>query len=258
VRLAPLQETMFLAVAGEGSLAETTALVIGGALRPEDRVGIYAEMYWLRMRDSLRTDYPYVLQVLGEEDFEVLVARHLKRRPSTHYSLGHLGVAFVDTLREATIEGLPWLADLAALEWARAEAFVAIDAPVLELSALGALNEEAFAHSRLVASPSLRLLHPAWDVLPVWRALERGEAWSELTVAEARAPLIVWRQGFNVYHVGLTPTEARAMARVQQGLDLPTVCEAFAEAPKPVEAAFQAIGSWVGEGMMSALELDAG
>lgn len=258
MRLAPLQATMFHAVAGEGSLPETAALVRGGALEPEDRVGIYAEMYWLRMRDTLRGDYPYVLQILGEEDFDVLVARHLKRRPSTHYSLGRLGVAFADTVAESALDGLPWLADLAALEWARAEAFVALDAPVLPLVALSTLNEETFTHSRLVTSPSLRLLHPTWDVLPVWRALEAGTSWKEVSAGEATSALVAWRQEFKVFHVTITAAEARALANVQQGLDLPTVCEAFAEAPEPIAAAFQAIGSWVSEGMMSALEVDAG
>ncbi len=256
MKLAQVQDAMFQAVVGEGALTETAALVRGGALTREDRVGIYAEMYWLRMRDSLRTDYPFVLQVLGDEDFEVLVARHLQRQPSTHYSLGRLGVGFQETIRAASL-GVPWLADLAELEWARAEAFVAPDAPALEFAALGALADETFTHSRLVVSPSLRLLEPTWDVLPVWRALEGGSAWRELTVTTAKSPLVVWRQGFAVFHVAVPNAEHEALSSALQGLDLPTVCEAFAEAPEPAQAAFQAIGSWASEGMLSALEVDA-
>jgi hypothetical protein len=258
VKLEPLQRTMFTAVTGEGALMETAALVASGALEPEDRVGIYAEMYWLRMRGAIRADYPFVREIVGEEDFEILVARHLRQRPSVHYSLGRLGADFAATVREAGVEVLPWLADLAALEWARAESFVATDAPVLESSALVALGEGTFTRSRLVASPSLRVLHPSWDVLPVWRALERGLPWKELRVASADSPLVVWRQGFAVFHVPVSAPEAGALARVQAGLDLPAVCEAFAEAQEPAQAAFLAIGSWVSEGMMSALELDAG
>jgi hypothetical protein len=255
VKLARVQDTMFQAVVGEGALAETAALVRGGALSREDRVGLYAEMYWLRMRDSLRADYPFVLRVLGDEDFDVLVARHLRREPSTHYSLGRLGAGFTETVGAASLE-LPWLADLAELEWARAEAFVAPDAPVLELPALSALTDETFSHSRLVVSPSVRLLRPRWDVLPVWRALERGAAWRELTVTRAESPLVVWRQGFAVFHVAVPDAEHHALSSAQQGLGLSTVCEAFAEAPEPAQAAFQALASWASEGMLSGLQLD--
>jgi hypothetical protein len=252
-----LQQTVFRAVAGEGALVETTSLVTGGALEPADRVGIYAEMYWLRMRDSLRADYPYVHQVLGDEDFDVLVARHVRQRPSTHHSLSRLGVDFAETVREAELEAVPWLADLAALEWARAESFVAVDAPVLERSSLATLKAETFTRSRLVVSPSLRLLHPSWDVIPVWRALESGASWKNLEVTAAVSALVVWRQSFAVFHVPVPAPEARALSSVLEGLGLPTVCEAFSEGAEPVQAAFQAIGSWVSEGMISALKLYA-
>lgn len=257
MRLASVQEMMFQAVTGEGALPETAALVRGGALTAEDRVGIYAEMYWLRMRDTLRGDFPLLHRFLGDEDFDVLVAKHVKRSPSTHYSLGRLGAGFGQTLREAAPADLPWLADFAELEWARAESFVAPDAPSLVIGALAELNDETFTHARLVASPSVRLLTPTWDVLPMWRALEaEGDARS-VQVDSIRAPVVVWRQGFKVFHVALSAAEGRALLSVLQGLGLPTVCEAFAEAAEPVQAAFQAIGSWVNEGMMSSLAVDA-
>lgn len=256
MNLPTLQDVMFSAVAGEGQLHETAALVRGGALTAEDRVGLYAEMYWLRMRDTLRGDFPFLHRVLGDEDFDVLVAKYVRRSPSTHYSLGRLGHDFAATVRDEGPSSSPWLADLAALEWARAEAFVSVDAPTLAMTALAELNEESFPTARLSASPSLRLLTPAFDVLPLWRALETG-ATERPDVPSANGPVVVWRQGFQVFHVAISVTEGRALSSVLQGLDLPTVCEAFADAAEPVQAAFQAIGSWVNEGMMASLTLNA-
>ncbi|MFO0601086.1 MAG: DNA-binding domain-containing protein [Myxococcaceae bacterium] len=257
MRLASVQEVMFQAVTGEGALSETAALVRGGALTAEDRVGIYAEMYWLRMRDTLRGDFPLLHRFLGDDDFDVLVAKHVRRSPSTHYSLGRLGVGFAQTVRAAGPAEVPWLADFAELEWARAEAFVAADAPTLTIGALAELNDETFTHARLVASPSVRLLAPRWDVLPAWRALEADGDARSLQVDATTTPVVVWRQGFKVFHVALAAMEGHALRSVLQGLDLPTVCEAFAESAEPVQAAFQAIGSWVNEGMMSSLTVDA-
>jgi hypothetical protein len=255
VKLAQMQAAMFQAVTGEGALVETAALVHGGVLSPEHRIGIYAEMYWLRMRDSLRSDYPCVLRVLGNDDFDGLVARHLRRQPSTNYSLARLGNGLGETIRQAE-PSLAWLPDLAELEWARAEAFVALDAPVLTPAALGNVTAETFAHVRVLVSPSLRLLTPAFDVLPVWRALEGGAPWQDLIVKRADSPLLVWRQGFAVFHVEVTLAEFQALSIAKQGLRLPAVCEAFAEMPEPAHAAFRAIGSWAAEGMLSALEVE--
>lgn len=261
MKLAELQETMFRAVTGEGALEETAALVHGGPIDPVDRVGIYAEMYWLRMRDALRSDYPLVLRIIGDEDFDVLVARHVRRRPSIHYSLGRLGVGMADTLREAPMEGKPWLADLAALEWARAESFVAVDAPVLSAAELSGMTEDSFTRAKLVASPSLRLVRLSYDLRSVWRALEAdglSEAPGVPEVPEQVVPVAVWRKGFQVFHVAVGAEEARALSGVLEGQDMPSVCEAFADGPEPVAAAFQAIGSWIAEGMMSELRIEPG
>lgn len=252
--LASIQKSMFLAVTG-GGLAEAAEHVKPSGLESEARLGIYAEMYWLRMRDALRADYPFVHRVLGDEDFDVLVARHLKQNASTHYSLGMLGRGFSDVVLSAQLQGLSWLADLAALEWAHAESFIAPDAPLLDRQSLASINEETFSSARLVPHSSLRLLNPAWDVVAVWRALEAGGAWQDVTPSREGTPLVVWRQGFRVFHVSVGRAEGQAMEAALLGKTLPEICEAFSAEPEPIASAFEAVGSWVTEGMMSRLEL---
>lgn len=247
-----IQETLFQSIAGERALSDSSALIHDGALSAEDRLGIYGEMYWLRMRDTLRTDFPHLCHVLGDDDFDVLVARHLKCRPSTHYSLGRLGTAFSDTIREAQLDELPWAADLAALEWARAESFVALDAPVLEMKALQQLNADSFVQARLTANASVRLLQPNFDVLPLWRALENDEPWRNVEVPLTRDALVIWRKNFTVFHTPVSAAEGLALARTQAGAELGSVCEALDDAT----TAFRAISSWVTEEMMATLEVE--
>jgi NAD(P)H-dependent flavin oxidoreductase YrpB (nitropropane dioxygenase family) len=75
-------------------------------------------------------------------------------------------------------------------------------------------------------------------------------------VPEAVVPLVVWRKGFQVFHSAVSAAEARALSGVLSGHDMPSVCEAFVDGPEPVAAAFQAIGSWIAEGMMSELHVE--
>ena len=244
--LARLQAMVFEAICGDAPVDEAAALVHGGAVDPRERVGVYAEMYWLRMRDTLRADFPLLRRALGDEDFDVLVARHMKARPSRHHSLGRFGAGFSQTVREAGLAG--WLADLAALEWARAEAFVAPDAPVLESSALASLGEA----SRLTAVPSLRLLALEHELGERWKALDAGEDPAGLSAPAQRTDVVVWRQGFQVFHVAVGADEAEALRRVLAGADLATVCDAFSGDAEPAQAAFKALASWAGEGMLAA------
>lgn len=217
MKLADVQSNFFEWVAGSEAIPDAAGeLVEGGS----DRVGIYAEMYWLRMRDVLRDDFPRVLAAVGDEAFDGLVASYLRVHPSRHFSLGQLGQHFADSLDD------PRLQSIAALEWARGQAFIAANSPVLEAPALAAITEETFARVRLAPTPSLRLIQ--------------------------KDRLVVWRRKFEVFHVEVSPEEALALASLIGGAgDLPTLCEPFTEP----SAAFTAIASWVTEGMIASLEI---
>ena len=223
MKLDQLQDHFFEWVAGSDEIpdAQAAEVVNGGALEPSTRVGVYAEMYWLRMRDTLRDDFPRVVKALGDEAFDVLVAKYIKAHPSRHFSLGHLGRSFAEFLADQD----PALSRIAALEWAEARAFVAADSPVVDASELAAINEETFARVRLTPAPSLSLL---------------------------KGGTVVWRRGLEVFHVDVPAAEARSLESLLSGAgDLPTLCEPFAE---PTDA-FTAIASWVNEGMIAALEI---
>lgn len=257
MRLAELQATMFSWVVSDAPVdARVEALVHGGALSPATRVGLYAEMYWLRHVGVLREHCPHVRTVLGDEAFDVLAARYLAAHPSTSADLGRFGLWLGAFLDEHPVPGLPWLGSLARLELARVEAFVAPDGEVLEPGALAALGPESFPHARLTAGPSVRHLALTHDVTSLWRALEAGQPHEAVPATPVH--LLVWRQGVTVFHAPMSEAEAAALDWVLTEADLPTVCAAFAQEPSPAEAAFTAMGSWAAEGVLSRLALDPG
>lgn len=238
------QAQFFEWVATEAPIEGAEALVFAGELTADERVGIYADMYWLRMRDTMRDDHPRIRAALGDEAFDRLVARYLRVYPSTHHSLNELGRHLPRYLREHPDGERPWLGDLAQLERARIDTFIAANSPVLELSALQTLGE-TFATSKLVASNAMRVLTFDFDVLDMRASVP--------TPRQPKAQVVVWRKGLEVYQVEVPADEADALTRLVQGHPLPEVCEAFAEREDPASAAFTAIASWVNEGMISAL-----
>ena len=209
--LSELQSTMFEWITGPDEIPDRPAasLIHARALKPSVRVGIYAEMYWLRMRDVLRDDFPRVLKEVGDEAFDTLVAQYIRAHPSTHFSLGALGHSFAQSLDE------PRIASLAALDWARNQALVAPNSPVIAAIALAAINEVSFASVTLEATASTRVV--------------RGPP-----------SFVVWRRDFEVFHVEVSPAEADALATLTKGRALlSALCEPF---DTPNEA-FTAIAS---------------
>lgn len=254
--LAELQRLFWAGATGErpeppalaGALAGTQALGASARLR------IYADMYAWRQLDVLREDFPKLAAALGDEAFHALGRDYLRAHPSGHHSLSRLGERLEQHLKEHPAARAD-LADLAALEWARAEVFEEADAdpasPALlhRLAAAGGFEDLA-----LTVVPALRLLRLDFDVLALWRRIEDGLPWAAPHAARTFA--VVWRKGFETFHVEVPADEAKALELAASGQPLSVVCGAFADQDDPEAAAFRAIGSWFAEGWIAARGLE--
>lgn len=192
-------------------------------LDPVERLDIYANMYFYRLRDCLAEDFPKLAVQIGAASFHNLVTDYLLLHPSTHFSLRELGRSLPDFVRSHPLEReLPALADLAQLEWARVDVFDDEDALPLsrpELLARGGAAPEAFA---LTLVPSVRLLRVDAAVPALWKYLDAaGHAEpDEAPKPSARGETVgvrVWRKGFAVLHRSLTDDEEVCLAALAAG-----------------------------------------
>ena len=219
-------------------------------LAADERLAIYARMYFWRLADVLREDHPRTAAVLGDEVFRGVVRGYLERHPSEDPSVAHVGRAFAGFLAANFPAGAPpWAADLARLEWARREVFDAPDATPLGLGALRALAPEAWPAARFGAVPALVRVVAGWPVQRPWAA---GPDDSPEELSAERTALRVWRSGFSVYHAVMDPREEAALTRLVAGEPFASVCEAFAELPADQAAAEAAslLVTWVEDGMV--------
>jgi hypothetical protein len=251
------------ALAARGSLASADLgfLVRGDSrLDPIERLDIYANMYFFRLRDALAEDFPKLLAVLGGVRFHNLITDYLLACPSTSWTLRDLGRRLPDFLEEhALAEELPFAADLARLEWARLDVFDEADAEPLTREAIAALGPDRLATFALGIIPALRIVALAHDALAVWAEIEHRDPSSapatatsaavETDAGPAEAPPVrvsggeprpvlarVWRRGLTVRHREIPPDEARALELVRQGTTLPELAERLAE-PDPATPA---------------------
>ena len=83
---------------GAGGLG---AIVLGDErLSAEARVEIYANMYFYRILDALKEDFPATLAVLGADNFHNLVTGYLLEYPPTEPSISYCGRHLADYLRD--------------------------------------------------------------------------------------------------------------------------------------------------------------
>jgi len=251
--LAEAQDLFAALVTGERPVdpASREGLLVGDAgLSASDRVLIYSDMYLFRLVDALREDYPLLARLLGDEEFFSVCSAYVRAHPSRDPSLARLGTALPGFLRERAGARAD-AGDLGALEWARAEAFVAPDAGPLDEAALRSLGEDA-ASARLVLVPSVRLLSLGYDAAAVWADLDGAR--DPGPPRPGPASLLVWRKGFEVFHAPVSPEELAALSAVRRGATLGEACEVFATLPDPAAAALDALASWSGEGLIARID----
>jgi hypothetical protein len=232
-----------------------------------ERLDIYANMYFFRIRDVLAEMFPTVAAVLGEAGFHNLATDYLLIHPSTHPSLRNVGRAlpvFLDGERRRSFGGTAsrpgWLADLARLEWARHDVFDAADAEPLTMEALRATAPEAFAALPLRTFPALALVPARFSVEQIWQDVSDGNAWS--APDESPRVLAVWRTGVSeVLHRALEPLEAEALSRVVSSGDLRFghLCDWLvaraADEQQAAQAAFQLLAQWATDGILASATL---
>ena len=241
----------------ERSAAE--GLVRGDArLSSLERLDVYADMYFYRIRDCLKDDFPSVCAVIGDAAFHNLITDYVLVHPSSHFSLRYVGQhlpRFVAT--HAITKTWAYLPDLAALEWSIMEAFDAPDAEPITPASLAAIPADRWAELRFDATPSLRILRLQWPVHEVWARTQRGE-----DVGEMRAtPTVirVWRQNLRVFHRAIDVAESVALDAVTAGATFAETCESLAavagDAP-PAERAVILLQDWLADGLLTAWTLE--
>ncbi len=204
-----------------------------------ERLEIYANAYFGRIRDVLAESFPALRASLGAALFHDLATAYLIWHPPRHPSIRRVGDALPGFLARDSggapfRRRAPFAADLAELESARLDAFDAADAPVLGRDALARVPSERWAGLRLRFAPSLRLLRLAWPVERLWAANERGEPPPEIAAAEHA--VCVWRRDERVLHRPAAPIEAECLAAALAGELFGAVCERVAR-PQGDEAA---------------------
>lgn len=219
------------------------------------RLDVYANMYFYRLLDSLKGDYPVLLAVLGEADFHNLITDYLLAHPSSHPSLRHVGHHLSACLRQHPLAGArPWLADLAELEWTLVDVFDAADTPVLGTADLERLAPEDWADARFAPGSSVRLLRLSWAVDDLWDRAQREELTGD---PEGEAIAVqVWRRDLRVYHRTLEPLERDCLTLLLAGQPFGAWCEHATESVGEEAAASRVVAllrRWLDEGVLSAL-----
>lgn len=187
---------------------------------PRRRFTVYRNNVASSLIGALADTFPVVQALVGEEFFRAMAGVFVRQSPPSSPLLVRYGEhfpAFVEDFVPAS--SLPYLADVARLEFARLQSLHAADAPSANASDLAvALDDERVGEMRISVHPSLRLLASGFAVVSIWAAHQGHGDLAEVDVWQGESALIV-RPSLDVLVVPCDPGTIEFTLCLQRGCD---------------------------------------
>lgn len=209
-------------------------------------------MYFFRILDSLKEDFPTVLRIVGAARFHNLVTDYLIKHPSKYWTLRNVGKDMSSFLKKHQLSiTWPFLNELAQFEWTLLDVFDAADAPILTREKLSTIKAEQWESLTLQIVPAFRILKSAWQV----DQLKENTRQRNTLPRDEKAHLIVWRNDLKVYFRLADSLEASLLEKMCYGVRFAEIC-AVAAATSGTEQALTTIHKllerWLKEGLLIA------
>jgi hypothetical protein len=147
------------------------------AVLPPANLAIYRNNARAAFLGALELTFPVVRRRVGDDYFRQLATFYREQSPSRSGDLHWAGRGFAAFLDEHLRDGeYAWLADLARIEWSRAECSVAAALPSLPATALAKFGVHEFEHLVFSLQPALELHSSSYPVFSVWLANQAENA----------------------------------------------------------------------------------
>lgn len=228
-----------------------------GGVPGEERMSVYADGYKTRIMEGIGDVFPAVRHLTGERLFYELSRDYVTKFPSREYNLSRVGCLFPEFLSGTETAGnLPFLADLARLEWQVSLAFHALQTEPVKPQELAGISPEKWGHLQFVFQEGFGLLESAYPVFDLWQA--RKTPISEVSIRVEGNPqqVIIFRSGLEVQCLQTDACQVRLLNELRRGTCLEEALEIFSDTPDFEPALLTRwFGHWMQLGIITALHL---
>jgi hypothetical protein len=247
--LADLQQAMrrsLLEGTNESADENTAASVLADGLDPQARLNIYRNTAKGVLVNALRLAFPAVQGLVGGNFFEGAVRLFMHASPPRSAWLDDYGAQFPAFLaRMPQLSSVPYVVDVARLEWQVNSVLHAPDIAPLDPVCLARLDEGALGSLRLSPHPATRLLRCDAPADAIWRAVLQQDdaALRAIEFADEPVHLLVQRVNEGVDILRLSAGEWRISKALFAGEALRA---ALARAPEA--DGFALVGAYLARG----------
>jgi len=189
----------------------------------QQRLQIYRNNLFESLIAALGGVYPVVARLVGAGFFRHAAKAYIRAHPSRSGNLHDFGgelPGFLHAYQPAA--SLPYLPDVAALEWAYHRAYHEAELPALELARLTEVPIADQAELRFHLQPSARFVASRYPVLKIWQANQpqAQDSGSTISLDEGGVNLLVVQWDLEIEFRFLSIAESRWLCALADGASL--------------------------------------
>jgi len=187
------------------------------------RLQIYRNNLFENRIAALTAVYPVVARLVGPDFFRCAARAYVQIFPFRSGDLHAFGDRWSEFLSEyVPAAGLPYLADVAALEWAYHHAYHQEQLPALDPARLAQVPAAEQAELRLKIQPSASIVRSPYPVMRIWQANQPQtfDQASMISLDEGGVNVLVVQQDLEIEFRLLDAAESRWLCALGDGASL--------------------------------------
>ena len=223
---------------------------------PLKRFNVYRNNAAVTLIEALRGRYPVVERLVGKEFFKAMAHCFITGHPPRSPALFEFGGGFPDFLAAfEPAKTLPYLPDVAQLEWLRHTAYHAADVEPLQAVALGRVSPEQAGGIVLRLHPSAGLLNSDYPVVSIWETNVADEVVRGIGPDMASEGALILRPRLDVKVMRLGPGGGNFLSEIGRGASLGSAAQCATEAALEFSLA-EALGALLAAGAFAGFSLN--
>ena len=215
-------QTAFAAALLDPDLPPPDRLIAWNGSDPARRFAVYRNNVVVSLVDALADTFAVTQELVGEAFFRAMARVFALADPPKSRLMAFYGESFPNFIAGfPPALGVPYLADVARLEYLRVLAYHAGDVAPLAADELAAAltDTETLPALRMVLHPSLHVLASRFAVASLWGAHQGVPALADV-VPDRPETALVLRCGLDVEVLRITPADGAFIAALRDGVPL--------------------------------------
>lgn len=154
----------------------STSICTDSSLSGTQRLQIYHQNIYVGLSKALTSLYPATQKIVGEDFFNAAAYHYIQQHPSTVVNLNQFGKDFSAFIAEfAPAQSLPYLPELAQLEWGYHQTSLAPDAEPLALTQLATIPQARYDQIKFHLHPASQLFSFSYPIFRIWQLCQAAQ-----------------------------------------------------------------------------------